>query len=170
MSETASLLPALLDAWDRNNLILLNLLRMMPEGGLGVRTLDDGPTVAQQLTHLYAVRLSLVEENAPECAPILPPDLRPTEEWDNERDAAQLERMLNASAGAVRGAVQGRILAGQEMDLHYDHPLLLIQHLIWHEGYHHGQIKLALKRAGHPIADRDAGPLTWGVWMNKEPL
>ena len=39
--------------------------------------------------------------------------------------------------------------------------------MIWHEGYHHGQIKLALKLAGHPITDDEAGPVTWSVWMNK---
>jgi hypothetical protein len=51
------------------------------------------------------------------------------------------------------------------MDLHYDHPILLVQHMIWHEGYHHGQIKLALKAAGRPLSDGEAGPITWGVWM-----
>jgi uncharacterized damage-inducible protein DinB len=53
------------------------------------------------------------------------------------------------------------------MDLHYDHPILLLQHMIWHEGYHHGQVKLALKLTGRPITDDEAGPVTWDVWMNK---
>jgi uncharacterized damage-inducible protein DinB len=39
--------------------------------------------------------------------------------------------------------------------------------MIWHEGYHHGQIKLALKLAGQPLANKKIGPLTWRVWMNK---
>jgi hypothetical protein len=43
----------------------------------------------------------------------------------------------------------------------------MLQHLIWHEGYHHGQIKLALKLAGQPLGDREIGPGTWGVWMRK---
>ncbi len=169
MTETLSLLPLVLDSWDRNNLVLLNLLRLIPDGGLGSRTLEDGPTVAQQLTHLHSVRLSLVEENAPECVPSLPPDLRPQEEWADERRPERIAQMLRASAVAVHDAVQSRMATGQAMNLHYDHPILMLQHLIWHEGYHHGQIKLALKLAGHPIADKDAGPGTWGVWMNKEP-
>jgi uncharacterized damage-inducible protein DinB len=53
------------------------------------------------------------------------------------------------------------------MKLHYDHPILFLQHMIWHEGYHHGQIKLALKVAGHPLSDDEAGPVTWDVWMDK---
>ena len=36
-SQDQSLLEALLDSWDRNNTILLNLLRALPEGGLGAR-------------------------------------------------------------------------------------------------------------------------------------
>ncbi len=36
------------------------------------------------------------------------------------------------------------------------------------EGYHHGQIKLALKLTGRPLTDEEAGPLTWDVWMRKK--
>jgi uncharacterized damage-inducible protein DinB len=39
--------------------------------------------------------------------------------------------------------------------------------MVWHEGYHHGQIKLALKASGHTLKDDDIGPLTWGIWMRK---
>src|SRR5258708_22372133 len=53
------------------------------------------------------------------------------------------------------------------MNLHYDHPILLLQHMLWHEGYHHGQIKLALKVAGRPLTDEEARPVTWDVWMRK---
>jgi uncharacterized damage-inducible protein DinB len=67
----------------------------------------------------------------------------------------------------VRDAVKNRLEAGREMNLHYDHPILLLQHMIWHEGYHHGQIKLALKLAGRPISDQAVGQITWGVWMSK---
>jgi hypothetical protein len=76
--------------------------------------------------------------------------------------------MPNDSARAVRDAVRGRVLAGRDMDLNYDHPLLLLQLLLWHEGDHHGQIKLALKLAGRPIGGHQAGPLTWDVWRNEK--
>ncbi len=44
----------------------------------------------------------------------------------------------------------------------------MLQHMLWHEGYHHGQIKLTLKATGRPITDEKAGPLTWDVWMCKK--
>jgi uncharacterized damage-inducible protein DinB len=102
-------------------------------------------------------------EDAPEYA-----RERPAEEWEDEREPARIAAMLNESAAAVREAVRGRLLSGEALERHYDHPLLFLQHMIWHEGYHHGQIKLALKVSGSPLADRDAGRVTWGVWMRKQ--
>ena len=161
-SPEAGLLEAVLDAWDRNNAILVNLLRLVPGDALGTRAIEGGPTVAELFTHVHSVRLAFVEEDAPEHARPMPP-----REWDDERDPDRIALALEESARAVREAVRGRLAAGRAMDLHYDHPVLMLQHLVWHEGYHHGQIKLALKLAGRPIADRDAGRGTWGVWMRK---
>jgi uncharacterized damage-inducible protein DinB len=135
-----NLLEALLNSWDRNNSILINLLRALPAGDLEARATEDGPTVAQLFTHMHFVRIVFVSEDAPEFAKDLP-----EEEWLDERDPGRLEQMLNHSAQAVRDAVKGRLLAGQAMELHYDHPILFLQHMIWHEGYHHGQVKLVLK-------------------------
>jgi hypothetical protein len=44
------------------------------------------------------------------------------------------------------------------MNLRYDPPILLLQHAVWHEGYHHGQMKLAHRLAGYPITDEDVQP------------
>ena len=156
------LLDALLDSWDRNNTIMLNLLRAIPEGGFDAKATATGATVAQQFMHFHHERLVSVSEEAPEFGrPI------PNNEWAAERDRERIAAMLTDSATAVRDAVRGRLLAGRDLDLHYDHPLLLLQMLLWHEGYHHGQIKLALKIAGFPIGDNEAGPLTWDVWRKR---
>ena len=92
----------------------------------------------------------------------------PEEEWVVERDPDRIAQMLNESAKVVRDAVRSRVEAGRDMNLHVDHPILLLQHMLWHEGYHHGQMKLALKVAGHPLTDKEARPVTWGVWMRKK--
>jgi uncharacterized damage-inducible protein DinB len=160
------LLDALLDSWDRNNTILVNLLRALPEGGLEVRAMDGSPSVAEMFTHIHYVRLIFVVEDAPEFAPSFGKEM-PKEEWRAERDPARIAQMLNDSAKVVRDAVKGRLEAGRAMDLHYDHPILFLQHMIWHEGYHHGQIKLALKLAGRPIPNEVAGPVTWSILIRK---
>ena len=156
------LLEALLDSWERNNTILVNLLRALPEGGLEARAMAGSPSVAEMFTHIHYVRLVVVSEDAPEFARDMPET-----EWRVERDPGRIAAMLNDSAEAVRDAVKGRVDAGRGMDLHYDHPILLLQHMVWHEGYHHGQIKLALKLTGRPMANDEAGPVTWGIWMKK---
>ena len=155
------LLEVLLDSWNRNNRILVNLLHSIPEDRLKTRAMDDGPSVAELLTHIHYVRLVFVAEDAPEFAEPLP-----SQEWQGEANRERIADMLNDSANTVLRAVKSRLQSERPMDLHYDHPLLMLQHMIWHEGYHHGQIKLALKIAGHPLSDKEIGPLTWGVWMN----
>ena len=156
------LLEVLLDSWDRNNTILVNLLRALPEGAWDVRPAAGSPSIGGLSTHIHYCRLVFVLEDAPEFARPLP-----EEEWAAERDRGRLARMLTDSAKTVRDAVESRIEAGRAMERHYDHPILMLQHMVWHEGYHHGQIKLALKLAGHPMDDEEIGPVTWDVWMRK---
>ena len=133
------------------------------DDGLGARN-AGGPSVAELFTHVHFVRLAILTEDAREFAREMP-----AREWVDLRDRQRIAQMLGESAEAVRQAVKSRVAKGVAMDRHYDHPILLLQHLIWHEGYHHGQIKLALKAAGQGISDQEAGPLTWGVGMKKTP-
>lgn len=157
-----NLLEVLLDSWDRNNTILVNLLHAIPDGALDVRAMQGSPSIAELFGHIHYVRLIFVFEDVPEFAMDLP-----EKEWSAERNPDRLTQMLNQSAKAVRDAVKSKVESGQEMSVHYDHPILLLQHMLWHEGYHHGQIKLALKLAGHPITNEVAGSISWRIWMNK---
>src|SRR5260370_7842029 len=148
------LLEALLDSWDRNNTILLNLLRALPEGGLEARAMEGSPFVAELFTHIRYVRLVFVFEDAPEFGRDVP-----EEEWVAERDPGRIAQMLNDSAKAVRDAVKTKVETGRDLNLHYDHPILLLHHMLWHEGYHHAQINLALKLTGRPFTTTAPAPL-----------
>lgn len=128
--------------------------------------MEGSPSVAEMFTHIHYVRMVFVSEDAPEFAPgFVEPG--PGGEWVAERDREKIAQMLNDSATVVREAVRARLEAGRDMDRHYDHPVLMLQHMVWHEGYHHGQIKLALKRAGLALPNKEVGPVTWGIWMRK---
>lgn len=48
-----SLLEPLLDSWDRNNRILVNLLHAVPEAALEVRAMGGSPSVAEMFTHIH---------------------------------------------------------------------------------------------------------------------
>lgn len=153
------LLDALLDGWDRNNVVLINLLRAVGNDGLDARAMPGSPTAGQIFAHLHHERMISVLENAPEWGgPV------PAEEWAGIRDVDSMAAMLEESGRRVQDAVRSRSAAGRALDRDFAHPVHLLQFLIFHEGYHHGQIKLALKAAGRPLADAVAGPLSWNVW------
>lgn len=161
-SSKDNLLAAVFDSWDGNNRILVNLLRSVPPEYFEARVMPSSPSIIKMFTHMLYVRLIFVFEDAPEYA-----SPRPARDWLSETDPERIAEGLNSSARIVLEAVEDHLRSGQPMQLHYDHPLFLLQHMIWHEGYHHGQIKLALKVSGHPLDDEQIGPLTWGVWMRK---
>jgi uncharacterized damage-inducible protein DinB len=161
--QVTDLLDPLLDSWHRHNTVLLNLVRALSAGGLEARAAEGSPSVSMMLTHMHHERMISVSEEAPEISPRVP-----DEEWRVESDPERIASLLDESAKAVRDAVKGRVEKGQALDRNFAHPIHLIQFLIFHEGYHHGQIKLALKVAGCPIADDVAGPLTWHVWRSRE--
>jgi uncharacterized damage-inducible protein DinB len=154
-------LDALLDSWDRCNTITVNLLRAVPSGAFADRAAEGSPSVGEMFWHMHGTRLWFVSEDAPE----IPHEMG--EKRTSEADRDHLATLLDRSARAVADSVRGRLASGRPMDTHYDHPILMLQHLIWHEGYHHGQIKLALKLAGRALDDEAIGPTTWDVWMHK---
>ncbi|MDX2178880.1 MAG: DinB family protein [Bryobacteraceae bacterium] len=158
----AAVLDALLDSWDRANAILLNLLRALPAGGLEARAMAGSPTVGEMFAHMHHERMISVSEEAPEFAGNVP-----EKEWAAETDPMRIAADLAESAQRVRSAVKARVESGRPMDRSYDHPILLVQLLIFHEAYHHGQIKLALKAAGRPLSDDAAGPITWDAWRSR---
>jgi hypothetical protein len=93
-----------------------------------------------------------------------------SENWQTAGHFGQIAQILNDSAKVVRDAVQARVNTGQDMkgaNVAYDHPILLLQHMLWHEGYHVGQMMLALKAAGSPMTDEKAVPVIWSAWVHE---
>ncbi len=168
MSKTSdqNLLEAVLDSWDRNNTIMVGLLRAVPKSGLEAQATSSGPSVAALFSHVCHVRVCTICETKTEFArthlELIPAD---SQEWFEEFDLERLENSLNDSAKLVRDAVRIWLEAGiGRSELGYDHPMLMLQHLLWHEAYHVGQIKLSLKLTGNPMTDQEAGAVTWNVW------
>ena len=124
-------LDALLDSWDRNNAITVNLLRALPEGSLACAPPDGSPTVAEMFTHMHYVRVVFVFEDAPEIRG------RPPDKSGRTSATPTASRRCSRRARRWCGTRSGRAWSrAAPMDRHYDHPILMLQHLIWHEGYH----------------------------------
>lgn len=156
-------LGAVLSSWTKNNRSLVNLLRALPDGGLSARAAETSPTVGATLAHIHHERLVSVAENVPETGVEVP-----AEEWYPNHSRAELEALLEESAASVARAVKTRVAEGRELELDFEHPIQLVLFLTSHEGYHHGQIKLALKVSGLGLSDEVAGPITWGAWRSRE--
>lgn len=166
-----SVLEALLDSFQRNNTILLNLLWALPEGGMDARALEGSLSVGEQFAHIQNTRLFWLEQVAPEFwegqTQLFSKD---GDDWIAERHPQRIEEALRASAQAVCDAMKGRLETGQPMKgehASYDHPVLFLQHMLWHEGYHFGQIKLALKAAGHVWSDEQEEKVVWSLWRTE---
>ncbi|HTZ95694.1 MAG TPA: hypothetical protein VMB18_04815 [Terriglobales bacterium] len=98
------LLQAVLDSWDRNNRILVNLLRAVPPGCYQARVVPTSPSVIEMFGHMIYVRLIFVSEDAPEWAVTLDP-----RDWLRETDPERLAAGLDSSARTVRKAVEDRL-------------------------------------------------------------
>jgi uncharacterized damage-inducible protein DinB len=78
----------------------------------------------------------------------------------------EIRTYLAQSAQAVREATARR-LAEPEADSPYDHPILFLQHMIWHEGYHFALIHLALRNAGHEPTEEWEEANVWSQWRTE---
>jgi uncharacterized damage-inducible protein DinB len=159
----STVLDAVLDAWKRGNAALIGLLRLLPADALEARARPTSPSIGQMCAHLHHERMISVAENAPEHAgPV------PAVEWAAEHDVETLAAKLSDSCARVQAAVRGRIRDGRLLDRDFVHPVQLVQFLIFHDGYHHGQIKLALKVANLAPSDAAVGEHVWDVWRARD--
>ena len=171
ITQHPNLLEALLDSWNRSNTIVVNLLHALPDGGFEAKAMDGSPSVAVMFSHIHETRSFWLSKTAPEYAENLP-DLfsQEGEQLIPERDPQRIEQALNESAKAVGEAVKQGLETGRDFkgtNVAYDHPILLLQHMLWHEGYHVGQILLALKAVGRPMTDEQTAPAIWDVWRRE---
>ncbi len=165
------LLKALLDSWERNNTILLGFLGALPEGGLEARALPGSWSVAVQLAHIHHTRQFYVSQAIPELAKDLPGLFqREGKAWIAERTVERIAEALKTSARAVSQTVRRGVEANQAFrgtEIAYDHPVLLLQHMLWHEGYHIGQMMLARKAIQQPMPDEEAAQVMWSHWQRE---
>jgi uncharacterized damage-inducible protein DinB len=174
MSNTPdqTLLKAILDSYERSNTILLNLLQALPEGGLDARAHPKSPTVAVHFAHMQSTRRYFLNDTAPEFASAIESLMSTLDDVQiAEHDLGRIAQQLTASARAICELVKARVQSGQPIKgehVTYDHPILLLQHMLWHEGYHVGQIKLALKSIGFVMNEEQEESTIWALWRTEK--
>src|SRR5262249_33442374 len=85
-------------------------------------------------------------------------------------DLEAIKRCLVASGGAVRNAVEEGIKKGGPLKgehATYDNAVLLLQHMVWHDGWHIGLIFLSLRLNGQEPSEEWEEPNVWGQWRTE---
>lgn len=157
---------AVLEAWRRNSAVFANLVRALPEGGLDARDAGGQWTVAHHLAEIHGTHVYWLGRVAPEFAEgleYLHTDDEGGESFTPERDRERILSVHAQAADAVERAVRTRLEAGQPLEGVYAHPENFLQHMMWHDAYHIGQIMLALKHSGLRLDDDLANDLIWKV-------
>ena len=156
---------ALLDSWDRQCRIVNAVASLVTEENRHFAPEDGGWDMSQQLAHMHSVRRYFLSEVAPEQGGFLPEVHAKTNSSVEEIRAA-----LVGSGGAVRAAFEAAMQTGQPMKsdtVTYEHPVLFLQHMVWHDGWHVGQIFLALRRNGQEPSEEWDEPNVWGQWRTE---
>lgn len=160
---------ALLDSWDRQCEIVKAVASLVTTENRHFRPADDGLRLDEQLAHIHGTRRFWLSQLAPNEAAALPSS-RQDDEGTPLEDLDALRACLGASAAAVRDLVelsldQSGPLAGGAAT--YDHPVLFLQHMVWHEGWHVGQIMTALRVNGQEPTEEWEETHLWGGWRTE---
>ena len=159
----------LLDSWDRQCKIVDSVATLIDAANRHVAPSDDGMSLDAQLAHMHAVRKYFLSQVAPDFAASLTSAYSDKQGTPLE-DLDAIKACLVASARAVRDAVAAALVKGGPMaggNVTYDNPILFLQHMVWHDGWHVGLIFLALRLNGQEPPEEWEEPNVWGLWRTE---
>jgi len=161
------ILEALLDSWDRQCRIVDKVAARVDESNRHAKPSEDGWPLDYQLAHMHKVRHFFLSNVAPERAQGIGDSF--VDGWETPiEDLAKIKVLLKESGPAVREAVREALKKGVEKAGWYDNPILFLQHMVWHEGWHVGLIFLGLRLAGQePPQDWEEANV-WDEWRTEE--
>ncbi len=161
---------ALLDSWDRQCRIVDAVASKVDESNRHFKPSEDGMPLDGQLAHMHSVRRFFLSQVAPERAAALGGAFS-DDKGTAIADLDAIKGLVRASGIAVREAVREGLdkgvcpMAGTNVT--YDNPVLLLQHMVWHDGWHVGLIFLALRLAGQEPPEEWEEPNVWGQWRTE---
>jgi uncharacterized damage-inducible protein DinB len=158
-------LDAILETWNRNTTVVLNILNALPEGGIDARDTNGQWTVAHHLADMQGANVYWLEKSSPEFAVGLSVLYREDESlpagFDPERNIDTIKTGFKNAAEAVARAVRHHVDTQKPFGDVYEHPIFFLQHMLWHQAYHTGQIMWALKQSGMRFSDDQAFEMIW---------
>jgi uncharacterized damage-inducible protein DinB len=163
---------ALLESWTRQCKALDNLIGRLTPDLLKSKPSEDGWDIAFHLAHLHGTRrywhAKAAGLDGPVGATLYKNTEKEWEHWTGTTDLDEIRMRLKESQDLVHGFVADALESSStERSANYDHPVLYLQHMIWHEGWHFALITLAMRLAGHEPPEEWEDANVWGVW--REP-
>jgi len=159
----------LVDSWRRQSRCLSNLFDLITPELAGAKPSEDGWSLSEQYCHLIECRVSWLKHAS--GGKEIPGDVcLYTEQggkWHASTDLALIREQLNLSEDAVAAWLTKTLKDGAGAAGPYDNPVLYLQHMIWHDGYHAGLIILALRRAGAEPTDEWDETNIWSNWRTE---
>lgn len=159
--EHEALIAQVLDAWRRNNDVLLYLLDHIPEEGFAALPAGSrGRDVAAVFSHLHRVRAGWVHFHETGKRPGSP-------RYDKSKPPAkaQLRKSLQESGAAVERFVEKALREGARPRMFGGSIVRWMAYLLTHDAHHRGQIMLALKQSGMRLPNKIAIEGLWGKWF-----
>ena len=169
MGKTSSmeLVDMLLDSWDRQCRIVEKVAEKVDDSNRHLQPSADGWPLDHQLAHMHSVRHYFLKNVDPARGNKLASSF--TDGWTTPiSDLDQIKKLLAESGIAVRESVKEALEKGVEKFGWYDNPVLFLQHMVWHEGWHVGMIFLGLRLGGQEPAEEWEEANVWGEWRTEE--
>lgn len=158
---------AILETWRRNTTVLTNILQALPEGGIDAMDTGGKWTVAHHLADMQGATLEWLNASSPKFTPNLEPlyfdDSSNPAGWGAERNLPKIIAAFGTSSRAVEDAVRHHLETNESFGEVYANPIYFLQHMIWHQAYHMGQIVWALKQSGMRFSDEQTFEMIWKV-------
>ena len=146
-----------------------SMASLVHEGNRKVKPAEDTSALDMQLCHINRTRkywLSQTDES--KLAHLGVVVREENDEWVPIDDLDEIRAQLKLSAKAVRDTFTEALQAGDGKLGPYDHPVLFLQHLVWHEGWHVGLIRLGLATAGEEPTEEWEEKHIWELWRGVE--
>lgn len=159
----------LFESWHRQCAILDSVASLINQQNRGFKPSEDGWPIDAHLAHMHGTRCYFLSQVAPDLCEGLPSAFVEDTRTPHS-DLDYIKSCLTASGQAIEVAVRRGLEPGGPLSgghVVYDSPVLLLQHMVWHEGWHVGLIFLALRVNGQEPPEEWEERKVWGQWRTE---